>query len=479
MKTLVAAIVCAIAALATLGAYALSAWMPPLRPLIVGAVAILIPFISAVLVLEPDSRRPPWTLAGLTVVLGIVLGVAVPSLWVSPKVRQAAVERFADRSAIKLALGDVDPAVQVRACQMMFSAGMPSVEIAAELAAKPGVAVACLDEALVAHRSVSNKILATWQDTITHSQSDSCALAEQATALPGSDASEKAFGFLECAVNGSAGARSCCLAQLKALDAPKNMRPWLSASQKELIQSGLTGRLLLVSHQESQTLKELPGIEGVGLAKPELQYLTLDHACQALLQGDADMVASGVTWVFGEHEKCLSEEERTADLSIASACRVIVAGEFGGDIDRQICAANQVSRREKLEERREQANQPSQNFGELVDMIAEGESIRSRQVNLDAFAAAAMSGADTNPLQGYTPAELARVRAEVQARGKNAPTKDAVKATAENRETLENHRANPLTKGLFEAKSESDIAKIRSEFEARAKKAGKGIDEAP
>jgi hypothetical protein len=158
------------------------------------------------------------------------------------------------------------------------------------------------------------------------------------------------------------------------MESSKHLRTWLAPQQKELNRRHLLGDLLLVSHREPQTLKsQAPGMETLGLQDPAMQHLTLEQACEAYLAGDeADRVASGLRWVFGQHLTCLSEDEKTVSENLVSACRVIVGSQPSADLGRQICAADQVARREQLEEIRAREAQPVEDLAGFTSQISRG-----------------------------------------------------------------------------------------------------------
>lgn len=476
MKTLGFAVVCAIAALATLGTYAVSTWLPPAYPVVFGVIGVAVPVVAIVLALEPQAREAPFTGTILAALVALVLGVAVPAAWMAPKARIVAASKFADGAALRKALNDPHIDVRVAACRGLFRTGVTSSDMAAELSSHPDVATQCLDETEARHRSVASKVLNQWQDTLTFSKGESCELAEFAELLPATDEADVALGFLDCAVNAAApGARACCVTSLKQMQATAKLAGWIAARPKEIVARQMSARLVLIAHNETQTLKDVGNnIRELGFAKPEVGFTTLVQACDAVVAGTGNQtVSSAVRWVVEQHEACLTPEEKEVDVNVVSACRVISGLSPSPDLDRQICTAGQVSRREKLQELREAAAASEQGFADLVDQISAGSNMRARGMDLEAFARDA-SGPDASArLKAYSPADLARIRAQIDSEQGTLPDRNAIqKQQKDNKAVLDAHRANPMLKGMFDAKSEADLAKVRAEFEERERKAG-------
>ncbi len=446
----------------------------PLQPLLFGGVLITLPSIVAMFVLEPSARRAPWNIAALTVIGGILAGVVFPSLWLSPRVRLAAVERTNDPQALLAALDDVSEFVQVRSCQRLFETGVSAADITSELTSRPGLALKCLTEDSIASRSVASRIVSNWQDRLIHDSVDTCVEAETAAAIPGVSTVSKAIGFLDCALTASApNARVCCINELTSLKSKDHIQKWVEASQPEMQRRQLTAISLLVSHREPGTMKEQhAGIGQIGLNSPEMQYTTLAQACQALVTGEgATAVRSGIDWIFAEHEGCLSEDELSAPLDAIDACRLIIAGEYQ-DLERQICAANQYSRRDELAKIKAAAERAANSdFGSLAGDIAAGDNQLANKASMGGFMDAAMGGGAD--LKNFNATDLARIKGEISSQVAKAPTRNEIKKLG-NDARMKELRDNPKTKELFNMKTPADVARVKAEFEAREKAANKG-----
>ncbi len=474
MKTLAAIFLCAFAALITLAVFAVQGWMMPLQPLLFGAVLITLPSVVAMFVLEPAARRAPWSIAALTVIGGILVGVIFPSLWLSPKVRLAALERTSDPQALLAALDDASEFVQVRSCQRLFETGVSAAEITSELTSRPGLALKCLAEDSIASRSVAARMATNWQDRLIHDSVETCIEAEAVTAIQGVSTESKAVGFLECALTASdPNARVCCINELSDMKSVEHVQQWVETSRPEMQRRHLTATLMLVSHREPITMKEQhAGIAQIGLNSPEMKYVTLSQACEALVTGEnAKSVMSGIDWIFAQHESCLSEEEKSANLDTIDACRLIMAGEYQ-DLDRQICAANQYSRRDELAKIKAAAERAANSdFGSLAGDIVSGNNKLANKASLGGFMDAAMGGG--TDLKNFNAADLARIKGEISSQVAKAPTKDEIKKIG-NDDRMKELRANPKTKELFNMKTPEDVARVKAEFEAREKAATKG-----
>lgn len=446
----------------------------PLQPLLFGGVLITLPSVVAIFVLEPASRRAPWSIAALAVIGGILVGVVFPSLWLSPRVRQAALERTNDSQALIAALDDVSEFVQVRSCQRLFETGVSAAEITSELTSRPHLALKCLTEDSIASRTVASRIVSNWQDRLAHDSVETCIEAETATEIPGVSTVSKAVGFLECALTASdPNARVCCINELSGMKSKEHVQEWVEASRPEMQRRRLTATALLVSHREPITMKEQhAGIGQIGLDSPQMQYVTLSQACEALVTGeDARSVMSGIDWIFAQHEACLSEEEKSAPLDAIDACRLIIAGEYQ-DLDRQICAANQYSRRDELAKIQAAAERAANSdFGSLAGDIVSGDNQLANKASMGGFMDAAMGGGAD--LKNFNAADLARIKGEISSQVAKAPTRNQIKNLG-NDARMKELRDNPKTKELFNMKTPEDVARVKAEFEAREKAATKG-----
>ena len=472
LKTLGAMFVCALAGLATLGAYALNVWAAPTLPLVIGFVAIFLPVVVVTFALEPETRRAPWSLAAATVALATCMGLMFPTMWYSPKVRALAATKLADRSALLLALDDGSEVVRLRACEAMSRSDIGTVALAGLLAERPSLATACLTSPNIDNRQALDRhVWSSWMDELTHGSSATCDLAEAVDRLD-IDAQDRGLAYLECAVSAeSSAARECCVSHLgKAV----KLAEWTRARRAELDQRRLTNRLLLVAFQESETMKSVPqAISSLGIHDDAMRFTTLDNACQGMIRGDAaESSLSAITWVLSSFESCLREEERSVPLNPVFACRVITATELR-DLDSQLCAANQQSRQQKLQEMAEEANRPSQDFGELVGQISAGASMREKNVNFEGYVDAASTNGGVG-LNAFNQADLLKIGAQIQAQADGAPNpKNLKRDVSSGNDRLNELRTNPNTKAIFDAKSPQEMEKIRGEFEAREAKAGK------
>lgn len=446
----------------------------PLQPLLFGGVLITLPSVVAMFVLEPASRRAPWNIAALTVIGGLLAGVVFPSLWLSPRVRLTAVAHASDPHALLAALDDVSEFVQVRACQRLFETGVSAAEITSELTSRPALALKCLTEDSIAGRSVASRLVSNWQDRLVHDGVETCAEAETATAISGVTTVSKAIGFLECALTASdPNARVCCINELAGLKSKDHVHRWVGSSQAEMQRRQLTAIALLVSHREPGTMRDQhAGIGQIGLDSPEVRYLTLAQACQALVTGEgATSVRSGIDWIFAQHESCLSDDEMSAPLDAIDACRLIIAGEHQ-DLDRQICAANQYSRRDELAKIKAAAERAANSdFGALAGDISAGGNQLANKASMGGFLDAAVGGGAD--LKNFNAADLARIKSEISSQLAKAPTKNEIKKLG-NDARMKELRDNPKTKELFNMKTPADVARVKAEFEAREKAANKG-----
>lgn len=463
---------CALAGLATLGAYALNAWVSPAAPIVIGLVAIFVPVVAVTFAMEPEARRAPWSLAAATVALATCMGLMFPTMWYSPKVRALAATKLADRSALVLALDDGSEVVRLRACEALSRSDIGTVELAGLLAERPTLATACLTSPNIDNRQALDRhVWSSWMDELTHGSSATCELAEAVDRLD-IDAQDRGLAYLECAVSAdSPAARECCVSHVGNA---QKLAEWTRAQRAELDQRRLTNRLLLVAFQESETMKSVPqAISSLGIHGDAMRFTTLDNACQGMIRGDAtESSLSAITWVFSSFESCLSAEEKTVPLNAVFACRVINATELR-DLDSQLCAANQQSRQLKLKEMAEEANRPTQDFGELVGQISAGASMREKSANFEGFVDAASTNGGAG-LSAFSQADLLKIGAQIKGQADGAPNpKDTKRDVSAGNERLNELRNNPNTKAIFDAKSPQEIEKIRTEFEAREAKAGK------
>jgi hypothetical protein len=470
MKTLAVVCIFGVTATLTVLAVAFTQWWPPLQPLWVGIGAIALPMLLAMAFLEPEFRQFNVVTIALSLAASMILGVALPGLWAKPEIRSAVAAHTTTRN-VDLALGDENPSVQMVACHQTFALNLPVIDVLGLLEPHPQIAVECLGREDAGN--IPEQMVARWGSTLNFG--DSCELLEPIMSLGNVDPKAKAIEVLQCGVTAESDTvRACCLDSLSKLGKPEDYKAWISRMSFDVDQRGWLADLVLASHLQGDSVPKalMAKTASSGLSSPDVKAGILFAGCEAYL-GTAKSAGLGgaMRWAIGEHTSCISEKS-TLEVSPAvdEVCREYISNKPSLEA---FCAANEQARLSRIAADEAVAQtQSSEELGALAGAINSGYN-REAAVTIDDYLHAADQIQRGEKPRHFTATEREALRRDVARTRPNVRGKeDITSIVSQTQKRIAELEKNPDLKKLKEAKTKSEVDKIRQGFIEREKNAG-------
>jgi hypothetical protein len=390
-------------AVGVLALYGSDQWLEPTMPLILGAAAALPISIVGALLLHPEARNAPsrFLVIGLTALVGALVGVGVPALWLAPQVRAGVAKAAPSVVDLYGALEDPDQNVQLEACRQLFAGHGELDGISDALTGRPRLATRCLTDVGEANRAaiVAANLESDWYDRLmTQAPVDDenqCLHAQALVSLP-VDAGAKQTDLLNCAFRSPSKAkRTCCADSLAQMNAScESLAGSLDAGK--LVRSGAAADLMALSFGEATAKREFTEIASkVDLTCEKMQMVGVQLACVAL-GGESNRTRARevLDWLVDENDRCLDGERGESSVTPSQVCDALIEriqrqGKVDGDM---VCKSHQKVLQEQAALMEEIKGLSAEESAALAGQISAGNSQASDQMlSLDQFAAAAQS----------------------------------------------------------------------------------------
>ena len=354
MKATVLVSIYGICAIALLTFYAVYAWLAPTTPLLIGAVAVLLPALVLVYALEEDARlpKPDAMLWAKSMLIASIFGLALPALWTKGDARAKALGLLPTLRSVELAMADSHAGVQHQACVLLFEGHLEvrPGQIADILSRSPQSGPACLNAVPPSglRDDVTRQLAVTWHRDLLDGTAAQCPNVQAIDQLP--IAAPNRVGFmLDCALRGNAETRPCCVAQLAAAYPGNKLESEIEKSAPLLRQLGSSGLLLAAAFNEATYVASIaPAAKQLRLQGDTMRWSSLESACTAVTeQASRPDDMRYLEWLFDQNTNCLEDPAGTTD--VVSACKIVLqlSPADRTNLGPALCEANQQVRTQK------------------------------------------------------------------------------------------------------------------------------------